>query len=181
MPSSHRFAPLLSLLLLSALLLCHSYAARAQDIERKDWTTVGAVGTVDEADRDKVVINNGQVMMKPEAMGTVHLRYNVVAVDGLFGVPGAELGVLYSDDGPEAQVVVRLKRVNIVTGDITTLLTLNSNNFDAHDSLRLHTDFDCSLRFDFYNNAYFIEGTLTKTADSGNPVLAVIQLRGVSC
>jgi hypothetical protein len=163
------------------VLLHQPYAARAQDVERKDWTTIGAVGTVDEEGRNKVVFSNAQAVMKPEATGTAQIRYNVVGVDGLFGVPGAELAVLYRDNGPDTQVVARLKKVNIVNGNITTLLTVNSNNFDASNSLQLQTDHDCSLRFNFFDNAYFIEVTLTKTAEGGDPALAAIQVRGVNC
>jgi hypothetical protein len=137
-PSTHHLGPVLSLLLLSALLLCNPYAAQAE----RDWTTVGAAGTVDEADRDKVVFSGGFVTMRSEATGTLNLRYNVVAVDGLFGGNGAELGVRFRDNGPDARVVVRLKRYNLVTGATATLLTLNSDDFEVSDSFQLATEVD---------------------------------------
>jgi hypothetical protein len=129
------------------LLLCHPYAARAE----RDWTTIGSVGTVDEADRNMVVFDGGIVSMKSGATGTVLLRYNVVAVDDLFGGSGAELGVRFRDNGSEARVVVRLKRYNLETGETSTLLTLNSDNFDAREGFQLRIEVDCSLRFNFFN------------------------------
>ena len=44
---------------------------------------------------------------------TVNVRYNVVAVDGLFGGDGKTLKVRIADNGPNAQVVVRLYQMNI--------------------------------------------------------------------
>ena len=176
-PTPHRLQPVLSFLLLSTLLLGYPYAASAQ----YDWTTVGSVGSVDEADQGKVVNNGSIVALKPEATGTVNLHYNVVSVGGLFGGSGIELGVRFRDNGPEARVVVRLRRYALVTGETTTLLTLNSNNFQPQEGFQLRTALDCSLRLDFFDYAYFLDVTLTKTGDAGTPALAVIQLASVRC
>jgi hypothetical protein len=135
---------------------------------------------VNEEDRDKVDFSGGVVSLKPEATGSVLLRYNVVAVDGLFGGGCAELGVRFRDNGPEARIIVRLKRYNLVNGETTTLLTLNSDNFDASDSFQLKTVVDF-LHFDFFNFAYFLEASLRKTDATGSPALAIIQLASVLC
>lgn len=148
----------------------------------RDWTTVGAAGTVDEADTRLVAFDSlGRVTVHPSVVqGTLNLRYNIVAVDGLFGASCAELGVLFRDNGAAAGVVVHLKRANLVTGAITTLLTLNSNDFTARNGFQLRT-VHRSLHFDFFDFAYFMDVALLKTTGAGSPALAIIQLASVSC
>jgi hypothetical protein len=146
-----------------------------------DWTTVGSAGTVDEADSHLVSFNLATATLRPGATGILNLRYNIVAVDGLFGAPGAELGVRFRDNGAAAQVIVRLKRYNLVTGAIATLLTLNSNAFRAQNGFQLRTVVDCSLEFDFFDFAYFMDVELHKDNLAGTPALDVIQLASVRC
>ena len=146
-----------------------------------DWTTVGSAGTVDEADSQRVAFDLGTATLRPGAVGTLNLRYNVVAVDGLFRADGAELGVRFRDNGAAAQVIVRLKRYNLETGALTTLLTLNSNAFPAQNGFQLRTAVDCSLRFNFFDFAYFMDVELTKDTAAGTPALAIIQLASVRC
>jgi hypothetical protein len=156
---------------------------------RFDWTTVGSAGIVDEADRHLVAFNLATATMRPSAVGTLKLRYNIVAVDGLFGRPcaggrfRAELGVRFRDNGNEARVIVRLKRYSLVTGDIDTLLMLNSNNYRPRNGFQLQTmvDIDPRLRFDFFDFAYFMDVELRKTTTAGTPALDIIQLASVQC
>jgi hypothetical protein len=149
--------------------------------ESKDWTTIGSVGTVDEEDRSKVLLSGSVVTFKPEATGTLNLRYNVVSVEGLFGGVGAELGVRFRDNGANARVMVRLRRYALETGETATLLTLNSNNFEAQEGFQLGTEFDCTMRFDFFNYAYFLDVTLTKSTVNGAPALGIIQIASILC
>lgn len=147
----------------------------------RDWTTVGSAGIVDELDTRLVAFDLGTATLRPNFVGTLNLRYNIVAVDGLFGAPGAELGVRFRDNGARAQVVVQLKSYNLETGVTTTLLTLDSNNFPARANYQLQTVVDCSLRFNFFDFAYFMDVELRKTTTAGSPALAIIQLASVSC
>lgn len=174
-PPSPRLRTALCLLLLSAV-LWYPTVARAFF---KDWTTVGSTGTVDEADRDSANFSGGMVTMKANATGTLNIRYNVVSVEGLFGGNGVELGVRFRDNGPAAHVVVRLKRFDLVNGSVETILTLDSNNFPASNGFQLRTADDRSLRFDFFDYAYFMDVALEKTNLSGTPALAIIQLASV--
>jgi hypothetical protein len=147
----------------------------------RDWTTIGAAGIVDEADQGMEVFRDGWVTMREDMTGTLNLRYNVTAVEGLFGGEGAELGVRFRDNGAKAQVVVRLLRYSLETGDTTTLLTLDSDDFSARAEFQLRTVVDCGLRFNFFPYAYFMDIELRKTAATGRPVLGIIQLASVIC
>ena len=175
--ASHRVLLVLHLFLLATVLLGLPAASTAQE----DWTTIGSAGLVDEADRGKILFDGSIVTFKPGAEGMLNLRYNVVAVDGLFGGDGVELGVRFRDNGSDARVVVRLRRYALEPGESTTLLTLNSNNFGPQENFQLRTEVDCSLRFNFFDYAYFLDVTLTKTGDAATPALGVIQLASVLC
>lgn len=166
----------LCLLLLGALLWYPAMAGAS-----RDWTAVGSTGTVDEADRGLANLNNAIVTLQDDAKGILNILYNVVSVEGLFGGDGVELGVRFRDNGPDAHVVVRLKRFNLVNGRTETILTLNSDDFAASNGFQLRTQVDCSLRFNFFDYAYFVDVTLTKDNLSGTPALAVIQLASVVC
>jgi len=147
----------------------------------RDWTTIGAAGTVDESDQGLLDFGEGWVTMRKNVTGTLNLRYNVMAVNGLFGGEGVELGVLFNDNGADAQVVVRLQQVALETGERTTLLTLDSNEFSARNGFQLQTEVDCGLRFNFFPYAYYLDVELRKTQATGIPGVAILQLASVRC
>jgi hypothetical protein len=104
------------------------------------------------------------------------MRYNVVATDGLFGTDGVELAVWFRDNGPDARVVIRLKRYSLSSGETTTLLTFDSNEFRAHDDFQFRLVSICPLRFNFFDFAYFLDVQLTKSSTAGSPALGIMQL-----
>jgi hypothetical protein len=112
---------------IAVMLVCHAAAVSAQS---QCWTMAGSTGTVDEAALNIVTLtNNTAAISSAVAAATADIRYNVLAMNGVFG--GAEnakeLTVRFADNGPGAQVIVQLQRVHIDTGVLTTLGTLNSN------------------------------------------------------
>ncbi len=198
------FSWLLALTMAVSAALSTAPAALADDfVDRKDWTTVGSAGTVDEADAGKLVFQgatvafpeilpplpttqavlNAQIALPTETTSAT-IRYNVTAVDGLFA-PGSHLGmtVRFRDDGSRAQVLVRLYEQDIYTGVTNLLLTFDSNAFAASPNYQTGGVGSLSpvgpLNFD--QKAYFIEATLTKTSSAisifgGRPGLAIIKL-----
>lgn len=202
--STKAFSRLLSLtLLLSALLI----PAAADDFPQlKCWTTVGSAGTVDEADRDKLVFQGANVSFPeilpplpsvelpersqplanavalPQETTTATIRYNVVATDGLFQYGGC-VGMLlrYRDDGDRARVFARLIELDLNTGATVTRLTFDSNAFPASANFQTHS-VGGNFSFDFGQKAYYVEVTLTKVSSpivifgAGRPNLAAIQL-----
>ena len=162
----------LTLVFLLFATLCSS--ALAQD---KSWTTVASAGTVDESSASIVRFTSHYAEVSA-ATGTVTIRYNIVPVDGVFDQGYTALKVRFRDDGAGAQVIVRLKRVNLETGVGNTLLTFDSNNGfgNGEPGWRTVSKSDCSGgAFDFQTYAYFIEAEIIK-GNGGNPGLGIIQL-----
>jgi hypothetical protein len=143
------------------------------------WTTVGSAGTVDEADLSIVALSVNHAAVSA-ATGTVDIRYNVVAVDGVFGGSLKFLTVRFADNGPAAQVIVRLRQLTISSGVITLLAELNSNDFPPLNVAQKGVKpFNCnSPEFDFEKNIYYIEVQLIKTGPGGNPLIRAIQICG---
>lgn len=139
------------------------------------WTTVASAGTVDEGDLDEVSLSGGYATVSAAAPSTVMIRYNVVAMDDLFE-RCLKMAVRFRDNGALSQVIVRLKRLNLLTGFTATLLTLDSNTFGPNAAYQLQAVGSCDLTLDFGVNAYFIEAELKKTGANGNPGLAAIKV-----
>lgn len=161
-------------------LFCHATPVFAQ---ARCWTTVGSDGTVDEADLSTVLLSaNSAAVRGTVTSATVDVRYNVVAVDGIFGGDRNTkiLTARLADNGAAAQVIIRLQQLTISTGVITMLAELNSNAFPASAvAQQRSTNFNCGRpEFDFQNNIYFFEVQLIKTAAAGNPLIRAIQICG---
>jgi hypothetical protein len=98
-------------LTLIVILLCHAAAVSAQ---ARCWTTGESTGTVDEADLNLVTLNNNTAAVSNTVTNaTVDIRYNVVAVDGVFGGEenAKELTVRFADNGLKAFQEQRSKKV----------------------------------------------------------------------
>jgi hypothetical protein len=178
-PQSCLFMLRLSLCL-SVLLLGLSTAWAQLDA----WTTVGSAGTVDEADTGLVLLGSpvpGAVMIRPTEVGILNIRYNIVAVGGLFGGEGHVLSVRYRDNGADGQVIVQLKQLGLYTGITTTLLTLDSNASAPSTSFQVQSIGSCATVLNFAENAYFMDVQIRKTALTGTPALALIQLGATIC
>lgn len=140
----------------------------------KCWSTVGSAGTVDEADLGIVSLDTHTAGVSESVKsGTVHIRYNVVAVDGVFGGNCKLLSARIADNGPEAQVIVELKQMNSVTGAFQTLAKLDSNNFEPSHVAQFREVFtELGIpEFDFRNNVYLLDVQLIKTGINGTPLI----------
>jgi hypothetical protein len=157
----------------------------------RTWSTVGSAGTVDEADLSKIVLDHataqfGQALSntstttttaaKPAAtlpVTTAVIRYNVVAVDGLFAprvaapnARGHQLRLRYLATGAGGRVIARLIEVDFASGAETTLLTFDSNAFGAATGYHDNFVADCGppRPFDFVKKAYYVEVTLIRSS-----------------
>jgi hypothetical protein len=119
------------------------------------------------------------------ASGTVNIRYNVVAVDGIFSGERntIRLTARIADNGTASQVIVRLNRQNISTGVKAIVGELNSNDFSPSSVAQKRSIVvNCQgPAFDFENNVYYIEVLLIKTAAGGNPLIRALQICGGLC
>lgn len=176
-----------SYLLVAILALAIPVSVSADNPFAKPWTTVASAGTVDETDVNKVNYTEAtaRLNLTAPANSSAVIRYNVVAVDGLAdaGGDGYFMRVRFRDSGQDERVVVRLKSVDIATGIITTLMTLDSNAFAGNVLFQTQSVVTCNpnWRFDFNKNAYFVEATLLKGSTAGNPGLSVVQIGKTLC
>ncbi len=149
---------LLSLFLALGIALGAPSAAWAQP-----WTTVASTGTVDNASANNVILEGSFATLR--ACGTATIRYNIVAVEGLLGVPfppGVDMHVRYRDSGDRDRVLVELKGVKLSSGSEFTLLVLDSDNFAPDLLVQTQTATDICAFFDFGQNAYYIQATLLR-------------------
>lgn len=185
-----------SILLMALLVSATTISAQGPPF--KSWTAAGSAGTVDIADEAKVFYSNGTVAFReiasqlsaarirnlPLQTVTAVIRYNVTAVDGLFFESGARLcmSTRFRDNGARARVVLRLVEFSLSTGVTTTRLTFDSNTVPPQANFQVNsasTDFHA---FDFSQNAYYVEATLTKqqpvatSVGAGRPGLGIIQM-----
>lgn len=165
---------------LALLLAGLAASSQAQTVLGQPWTTIGATGTVDEGE---VTFSGPIAFLASE--GAV-LRYNVVAVDGLFATSGplptrTILTARFRDNGDNNHVIVRLKSLRLTgpgAGDITTLMTIDSDDYPGSSSFQTRSIW-CDgggFSFDFVNHAYFVEVTMTRTVLPISAGLEAIQI-----
>ena len=163
-------------LALIALSLAASLAAQA-----RCWTMVGSDGTVDEMDLQEYAASANTMGIRSDlSNAVVQIRYNIVAVEDVFGGEAKDLRVRLADNGADSRVIVRLEQMNIASGVRTTLATLDSDHFPPSSVAQARSiPFGCfAPEFDFDANVYFVEATLEKRTRAGNPLIRAIQICG---
>ncbi|HEX4948517.1 MAG TPA: hypothetical protein VFZ34_17720 [Blastocatellia bacterium] len=169
-------------LVLGLAVIMSAFIGQALAQGNKSWTTVASAGTVNDQDIGKIELSGGGLASfnaAAAASDTAYLRYNVTAVDGLFVAGSPRMRVRFQDNGGNAQVVVALMELNLITGLPKKILELDSNNFAAAPSLQVQKTGICDgfgNTFNFTDKAYYIEARLVRTAAGGFPRLAAIQL-----
>src|SRR5215212_9197082 len=193
-----------SILLAACFLLCPLAASAETPDGDRFWTTVGSAGTLDEKSEGKVFFDRGVVQKgytlviapagrQPRAEGgadvtdSAVIRYNVTAVDGLFGANGIGMTVRFLDEGGSARVIAQLIEVDLMTGAEVTRLTFDSDdpNVPVLSGYQVADVFDCgrSEPFDFKRKAYYIEATLTTSSIVATSAagIEIIQLQAILC
>jgi hypothetical protein len=159
----------------------------AIDPDYAPWTAAGTTGIVDESDYGIVDFIPPSVRVYPYIPVTkmpayLDLYYNVEAVDGLTDGRKIMMKVRYVDNGPDANVIVRLKEANQNNGIINTRINFNSDSYGTSPYVQSREISTCSATsLDFRNNVYWIEAVLTKKTTSGTPVLVGIKLDTEPC
>lgn len=179
-------------------LLCFSFCiAVLMACPAQAQTWAASTGAVDESSLLTYRFTDGNAFVRGNTPGKVTLRFNVLPVGDLL-VPvtnpcceGRALWVRFLDNGDGAQVLVKLNRHNIITGETTTLLSFNSNDFppqstfqDATPNKGLGPLVNFSFATGPFNGAnneggdsvYYIEATLIRSASGGTPGLASISI-----
>jgi hypothetical protein len=143
------------------------------------WISTASTGAIDTSDLE-IARTSGAVLQLTNSApnnATLNVRYNVLPTPGLINNLGCVLLISrFRDNGDNAQVIAKLKRYRLETGETQTLLTVNSNNFPDDGSFQLGNEFDCDLTFDFFQFAYFIDVELIKSGSTGKPALGALRL-----
>jgi hypothetical protein len=155
----------------------------------KIWTAAASTGTVDDDDLNEIGLNGPFATFKAgaPAVARATIRYNVVAVDGLFTSGGPALSwpaltVRYRDDGPDARVLVFLRESDLVTGVTQTRITFDSDLYPADDLYQTRAIGNCGnfSAFEFSDEstarAYYLEAVIIRDNASGRPGLAGLAL-----
>ena len=181
------------LLLFTACLFFGQIGAMAQGLGTDDfWTTVGSAGTVDEKDLGIVELDTFSVSHKAGKTGTVHIRYNIVAIEGanqgdskpFNGIH--QIRVRYRDsDGhnkaANARVAFFIFRTNVISGLDQRIFTFDSNvNGEDVTTEQTATKTDCGTRFefdfDFSRYFYWIDAQVTRNNTTDVASLSAIQI-----
>jgi hypothetical protein len=160
-------------------------------------TWVASTGTVDPSSLSSCQFSNGAAFVRGDTPGKVVLRFNILPVAELL-VPvtqacceGRALWVRFLDTGDGAQVLVEVKRYNVTTGEITTILSFDSNTYPPQSAFQDATPnngLGPLVNFSFAggpfngstnqggDSVYYIEATLVRTKPHANPGLASVSI-----
>ena len=175
------------LLVFAASLWLGQMTGSAQDAARRPWTSTGSTGTVDDEDLALVNLNNFVVGFAGAATGTINVRYNITAVDGIaaFNPAGSvQLAVRFrdSDDAANnARVFFTIRRSNIATGGNEEVFLFDSNT-QPPGGIAFHAVTLCqnSIDFDFSQYNYWIEAEVTRNNSALLVQLGSIRIREFS-
>jgi hypothetical protein len=160
-----------------ALIAAAPGVSHAVGFGNQQWTTIGSAGVA----MGGGVTHAGTAAVLNSNSATV--RYNIVAVDGLFATnpdlpflaTSTSMAARFLDPGNNSRVIVRLRRTHLVTSATSTLLTIDSNNFGASNLYQNQT-VGCGEGFDFSTYAYYVEVVLSRTAATASAGIASIQI-----
>ena len=160
---------------------------------------VASTGIVDESSISTFEFTGQAAFVRSSvATGSTVLRYNVVPAGDILKPitnPCCEaraLRVRFNDNGNAAQVIVTLKRYNLKTGNLTTLLYFDSDDYPAQSGFQKPVPriFDGNFfNFSFAQGptadtaeeqggccAYYADAKLIRSAPGGIPGVASIRL-----
>ena len=157
---------------------------------QRSWTAAGATGTVDELSLPIAQQKNFATTFLPGTTGTVLVRYNITAVDGMNSFCPATSSLIKiryrESDGPAsaARVIVELRSSNVLSGGNNLIISFDSNIFPNSGSGFITVTGTAGIDFDFSNKIYWIEAKISRTdaaqfADLGS--LQVWESAGTPC
>jgi hypothetical protein len=147
----------------------------------RPFTLASSVGTVDEDSTAIVQLRNFTVTLLPAATGSVHIRYNILAVDDISRFCPATQSVVRvrfrnsDNSGATAQVAFDIHQTNVTSGGNNIIYSFNSNGRGAGTSFTTAVD-SPAIDFDFANNVYWIEATVFRSSTTQLADLGSIQI-----
>lgn len=155
--------------------------ANAQIPPDRPFTLASSAATIDEDSTAIVQLKNFSVTLLPLATGSVHVRYNITAVDGASSFCPATQSVVRvryrnSDNGGTlGQVSFDIHTSSIASGGNNIIYTFTSNGRGGSASFTTVTDLP-AIDFDFATRIYWIEATVFKSDASALSDLGSIQI-----
>lgn len=155
----------------------------------RSWSAAGATGTVDDDSVATAQLKNFAVTLQPGVNGTVHIRYNITAVDGMNQYCPATASTVKvrfrnsDNSGNTAKVTFDIKSTNVLSGGSNVLYSFSSNGIGAGTAFTTFTATP-ALDFDFAQNVYWIEATLTRSVATEFADIGSIQIwesAGTAC
>ncbi len=146
------------------------------------WSTTGTTGTVDEDSTSAIGLtgSSASVINGASLPRTVTLRYPIQNQWGTEISP-TWFGARFTDNGPDAQIVLTLKKLDITAAAAVTLATWDSNAFTASPNTQFQWLHVCPLEaLDFTNNTYWIEAQITKLSNAGKVGLSMVRMDNFS-
>lgn len=169
--------------------ICAVAAATVLSLPASAHVWVASTGT--PVNPFSIVTNGPTVSLSPSIKtGFTTIRYNVLPVGDLAQPLGPGLGpcremfVRYRDNGRAAEVVVKLKQMDVRTGAIDTLMTFDSNQNPQGPGLQEGSIPFCeNFNFDFADarenvgfHVYRLEASLIRSGAGGDPAISEIRI-----
>ena len=129
-----------------------------------DWTSIGGTGRVAPAGAFKITFSGPTLKFNSISTGDIVARYPVTNTYGSgtsLTPPWTTLWSSYTDNSASGSVTARLYEVTKCTGVETLICTITSTNNGTCSSCSFS-----SSTFDFANNSYWVEVTLSRTVTS---------------
>lgn len=145
------------------------------------WTAAGSTGQHDEDSSGIVRYNSFGVNIANGQTGSVHMRYNITAVEGLSRLCPASLSVIRTrfrnsvNNGSTARLTYEIHTSSVAAGGNTILYTFDSNGRGSGSAFKTATE-TMPIDFNFTTNMYWIEATIFRSLSSELSDLGSIQI-----
>src|SRR5215813_264972 len=147
----------------------------------RSWTLAGSTGQHDEDSAGIVRYNSFGVNIANGQTGSLHMRYNLTAVEGLARLCPATLSTIRtrfrnSDNGGNtARLTYEIHTSSIAAGGNTILYTFDSNGRGGGQAFKTATEL-APIDFNFNTNMYWIEATIFRSVAAEFSDLGSIQI-----
>src|SRR5690349_1998610 len=131
-----------------------------------DWTSIGGTGIVTPASAFKITFLGPTLKFNSISTGDIVARYPVTNTYGSGTSktpPWTTLWATYKDNSASGSVTARLYEVDKCSAQETLICTINSSDSASN---QCNTCTFSSSTFDFANNTYWVEVTLSRSATS---------------
>jgi hypothetical protein len=152
-------------------------------------TIAGSTGQHDEDSAGIVRYNSFGVNIANGQTGSVHIRYNLAAVEGLSSLCPATLTTIRTrfrnsvNNGSTARLTYEIHTSSITAGGNSIIYTFDSNGRGSGSGFKTATEF-VPIDFNFSTNMYWIEATIFRSISSEFSDLGSIQMwesAGTAC